>query len=154
MDFIVYVVGNHIDVNAVTETFLTDNNTLAPGTLNGVNGYSFKHHPRVTGIFYGNNFYISKVGSGQKSYLKFSEWLVSWSNICLKLCIVYHQSSCEGQQVNGRQVLDDLTEYLEDLVLSKEKFVLLGNHGYCNIYVDVSSEKYEIELKDLLLILD
>ncbi len=122
--------------------------------MNGVCGYSFKHHPRVTGearggtgIFYRDNFEVSKTGFGQKRSFEYSEWVVSWSNNNVKLCVVYHQSRNEGQKVSNKQFLEDLSEYLEDVVLSKEKLVLLGDF---NIHVDDFSDTSGIELRELL----
>ncbi len=106
-DFMDYIIGMRSDLCIITETFLTDLSVVTRAALQPV-GYLFTDQPRLsgearggTGLLYRDCFKATKTSYGQKSSFEYSEYLVTWSNKRLKLCIIYHQPYSQSHPVTN-----------------------------------------------------
>ena len=96
-DFIDHITHSLVDICVVTETFLTEQNSITRAALH-LPGFAFQDQPRSNGdarggigIFYHDSFHLSKLSHTERRSFELSEWCVSWHNYCMRLCIVYHQ---------------------------------------------------------------
>ncbi len=152
-DFLDYTFSSHLDVCIVTETFLVEHNNVTRASLHPP-GYSFVDQPRLNGqarggigIFHKNSFKVQKIDSGEKRSFEFSEWIISWQNVRLKVCVVYHIPYSRSHPVTDATFLEEIQEYLESIALCNEKLLIAGDF---NLHVDDESDQYGNEFCDFL----
>ena len=144
-DFIDHITGGQVDLCAVTETFLTEQNNVTRVTLHP-SGYAFKDQPRSngdarggTGIFHRESFHVCKLTHGEKSSFEYSEWHVSWHNYCVRLCIVYHQPYSASHPITDATFMHDFESYLDTIVLVDEMLCITGDF---NLHIDEPTDTY------------
>ena len=152
-DFLDYLIGTKADLCFITETFLTDLSTVTRAALQPA-GYGFSDQPRLsgdarggTGIFFRTCFKVAKTNFGQHSSFEFSEWLVTWSNKRLKLCIIYHPPPSQNNPISNGTFLDEFDSYLEHVVLCDELLCICGDF---NIHMNKPQDPYQIRLSEIL----
>ncbi len=152
-DFLDYVISTKSDLCVLTETFLTTHHDTTRAQLNA-SGYAFDDQPRLTGaarggtgLFYRDCFKVKKTCFGQKTSFEYSEWLVTWSNKRLKICIIYHPPYSQNNRVSNSDFLDEFEEYLETVVLSDEMLCICGDF---NIHMNKPADQHQIRLSDML----
>ncbi len=135
-DFLDYSIGSHLDICLVTETFLTEHNHVTKATLHPP-GYSFLDQPRLNGdarggigVFFKNAFKVQKSQSCEKRSFEFSEWIISWQNIKLKVCMIYHIPYSKNHPVTDATFIEEIQEYFESVVFVVKSFSLLGTLIY------------------------
>ena len=135
-----FIVDRKVDLVAITEHWLTANDSdvrveLCP------NGYCIVDHPRLdrrgggTRLIYRDSFDVSKVNAGASEHdsFEFSEWIVRSSPHNIRLVIVYRPPYSEEHRVPVDVFLAEFPEYLESLLLCKEKLLIMGDF---NIHVN------------------
>ncbi len=83
------------------------------------------------GVFYKDCFKLEKTDFGEKQSFEFVEWILSWQNVRLKVCTIYHIPYSQAHPVTDATLAD----YLESLVLCKEKLLIAGDF---NLHIDVT----------------
>ncbi len=74
---------------------------------------------------------------------EFSEWMVSWENVRIKLCTIYHIPYSQTHPVIDAVFLEEIHEYFDSLVLCNERLLIMGN---VNLHVEDQSDFYGKEL--------
>ena len=94
--FLDYLIGCDLDICLVTGTFLTERNDVTKATLHPP-GYSFYDQPRLNGdagggigVFANNSCKVDKMDYREKRSLELAVWNISWQNVKLKACLIYH----------------------------------------------------------------
>ena len=92
---------------------------------------------------------VKKVGGGAKTSFEFSGWTVQLaSSYDLRLVIVYRpQSDSDDHRIPMTKFFNDLTDYLETIILCNEQLVIVDDF---NIHVDVVSNSGSTKFRDLL----
>ncbi len=136
----------------ITETFLTAINNVTRAALHP-SGFSFLDQPRLDGsarggigLFFRNSFTVVKTDFGEKRSFEYSEWMVSWNNIKLKLCVIYHIPYSQAHPVSDATFMKEIEDYFDSVVLCNELLLIVGDF---NIHVDDDSDYYGREFCDL-----
>ena len=151
-DFINYVCSHKADLVAITETWLSVDDSAARYEITPP-GYKFADQPRTrrtgggTGLLYRDNIQVSKLEAGEKNSFEFSEWRIRTGRFRLRLVIRYRPPYSARHPVISRVFFTKFTEYLESIILSAEPICITGDY---NIHVDTLSDPYATELMDLL----
>ncbi len=152
-DFMDYVIGCRSDLCIITETFLIDLSTVTRSALQP-NGYYFIDQPRLsgqarggTGLLYRDCYKVTKSSYGQKNSFEYSEYLVTWSNKRIKVCIVYHPPPSQSNPVSNGEFLDDFEEYLESVILCDEMLIVAGDF---NIHMNKPKDCDQVRLTSIL----
>ena len=151
-DFVDYIISNNIDVCAVTETWLTDKDSVTTASLKP-NGYKFKDVPRTgrrgggIGIMFRDCFNLKLLTSGHKLSFQYSEWLLSWLNNRLRLCVIYHPPYSESNPITNRTFMEEFESYIETVVLANEPLVVTGDF---NLHMENPDDTYQQRMSDLL----
>ena len=152
-DFLDHAISSHLDLCFVTETFLTDRNTVTRAALHP-SGYSFEDQPRLNGdsrggmgVFYNNSFKAEKLDFGEKRSFEFVEWTISWQNVRLKVFSIYHIPYSQSHPVTDATFLEEIQDYFENIVLCNERLLIVGDF---NLHIDDISDQYGKEFLDVL----
>ena len=148
-----YVISNKIDLCAVTETWLTQNDDAVRAACQP-EGYTFLDQERLayrkgggTTVFISIAMSIEKLTSGEKDSFEFSEWLVTKDNFALRLCIIYRPPYSEHHPVPVSVFLEEFSKYLEHLVTCKEPLLITGEF---DIHVETSKDTCSAKFLDIL----
>ena len=152
-DFIDHITQSHADICVVTETFLTEQNTVTRAALH-LPGYVFLDQPRSNGaarggigIFYRDSFQLSKLSQTERRSFELSQWRVSWHNYCMRLCIVYHQPYSTSHPITDATFMHEFESYLDETVLVEEMLCITGDF---NLHVDDPDDTYGCQFNNLL----
>ena len=152
-DFIDHITQSLVDICVVTETFLTEQNTVTHAALH-VPGFAFQDQPRSNGtarggigIFYHDSFQLSKLSHTETRSFELSEWHVSWHNYCMRLCIVYHQPYSTSHPITDATFMHEFESYLDETVLVEEMLCITGDF---NLHVNDPDDTYGCQFNDLL----
>ncbi len=85
---------------------------------------------------------------GEKRSFEFVEWILSWQNVRLKVCTIYHIPYSPAHPVTNATFIDEIQDYFESLVLCNEKLLIAGDF---NLHVDVEADYYGKEFRDILV---
>ena len=85
--------------------------------------------------------------AGEKTSFEFAEYIVIAGNNKVKVAIIYRTPYPEKHPVTVATFLGEFAEYLESIVLSSERLLIVGD---MNIQVDVSDDADAINFLDLL----
>lgn len=134
-----HVIDKKIDVCAVTETWLRDEDTVALVALAPL-GYSFRSAPRSdgrngggTGIFVRDSLNITLSESHQQQSFESSEWNIVACGRSTKFVIVYRPPYSEAHPVATSAFMQEFSVFLENLVLCPEVLVVAGDF---NLHMD------------------
>ena len=152
-DFIDHITQSLVDICVVTETFLTEQNTVTRAALH-LPGFAFQDQPRSIGaarggigIFYRDSFQLSKLSHTERRSFELSEWCVSWHNYCMRLCIVYHQPYSTSHPITNATFMHEFESYLDETVLVEEMLCITGDF---NLHVNDPDDTYGCQFNDLL----
>ena len=152
-DFIDHITQSLVDICVVTETFLTEQNSVTCAALH-LPGFAFQDQPRSNGaarggigIFYRDSFQLSKLSHTERRSFELSEWCVSWRNYCMRLCIVYHQPYSTSHPITDATFMHEFESYLDETVLVQEMLCITGNF---NLHVDDPDDTYGCQFNNLL----
>ena len=152
-DFVDYVCDHKYDLVAINETWLQKRDDgirveLCP------TGYELVEHPRLgrggggIGLLYRDCLRVNTVRSAEKKSIDYAELLVQLSTSCkLRIIIVYRTPSSENHRVPISNFLNEFSELMETVILSKELLLVLGDF---NVHVDVPENKDAAKFLDLL----
>ena len=118
-------------------------------------GYKLLDHVRDcrqgggTALLFRDSLTVKKVGGGAQTSFEFSGWTVQLaSSYDLRLVIVYRpQSDSDDHRISMTKFFNDLTDYLETVILCNEQLVIVDDF---NIHVDVLSNSDSTGFRDLL----
>ena len=85
--------------------------------------------------------------AGEKTSFEFAEYIVVVGNNKVKVAIIYRTPYSEKHPVTVATFLSEFAEYLESIVLSSERLLIVGD---MNIHVDVPDDADAIKCLDLL----
>jgi len=85
--------------------------------------------------------------AGEKTSFEFAEYIVIAGNNKVKVAIIYRTPYSEKHPVAVATFLGEFAEYLESIVLSSERLLIIGD---MNIHVDVPDDADAIKFLDLL----
>ncbi len=101
----------------------------------------------LMGIFHRSTISVEKTSYGEMSSFEYSEWLLSWKNVRIKLCIIYHIPYSQSHPVSDAVFLEEIQEYFDSVVLCDEKLLMMGDF---NLHVEDKSDFYGKEFCDVL----
>ncbi len=134
-----------MDLCIITETFLTEQNVVTRSALHPP-GFSFIDQPRIDGsprggmgIFHRNAISVEKTDFGEKASFEYSEWIISWKNVRIKLCTIYHIPYSQAHPISDAVFLEEIQEYFDSVVLCNEKLLIMGDF---NLHVEDKSDFY------------
>ena len=85
--------------------------------------------------------------AGEKTSFEFAEYIVIAGNNKVKVAIIYRTPYSEKHPVTVATFLGEFAEYLESIVLSSERLLILGD---MNIHEDVPDDADAVKFLDLL----
>ena len=148
-----HVIDKKIDVCAVTETWLRDEDTVALVALAPL-GYSFRSAPRSdgrngggTGIFVRDSLNITLSESHQQQSFESSEWNIVACGRSTKFVIVYRPPYSEAHPVPTSAFMQEFSVFLENLVLCPEILVVAGDF---NLHMDDATDADALKFAELL----
>ena len=152
-EFADYVSETKLDLYAVTETWLMVNDDSIRAQLCPT-GYKLLDKPREghrgggTALFYKDSFTVSMVNCRRVESFEYLEVLVSLSSSSnLRVVIVYRRPYSDEHKVSFDVFINEFSNYLESVVLSKENLLIIGDF---NIHMDVPSDTKTNRFLDLL----
>ena len=140
------------DLNAITETWLTEDDSAVRAELN-LDRYNFLDHPWEgrcgggTGLIFRDSLRVKKVEMGKKSSFEISEWTVTTVSNCIRLFIIYQPPYSDKRKVPTTVFFREFSDYLESVLLCKEQILFAGDF---NIHIDNGRDSDAIKFADLL----
>ena len=138
---------------SITETWLQNRDNAVRGELRPT-GYQLINHPRSErggggiGLLFRECIRVNTVRSAEKEAIDYSELLVQLPTSCkLRIIIAYRRQPSENHRVPTSTFLKEFADLMERVILSKERFLLLGDF---NIHVDVANGIDAVKFLDLL----
>ena len=147
-----YLCSNKIAVCALTETWLSSDDEAVRAKCTPI-GYmlhdQIRSHRGGGGIVLLSRTELSVTlhTAGEKTSFEFAEYIVIAGNNKVKVAIIYRTPYPEKHPVTVATFLGEFAEYLESIVLSSERLLIVGD---MNIHVDVSDDADAINFLDLL----
>ena len=142
------------DLFAVSETWLTDNDTAILSDITP-QGYKLHHCPRSdrrgggTALIFKESINVEKVSVAGKGSFEASEWLVNpAATTRLRVVIVYRPPYSVKHPVSTSTFITEFSDYLESLVMSSEPLLILGDF---NIHMDLPDDTDCRNMSDLLV---
>ena len=149
-----YICDHTPAIVTLTEHWLTDRDSSVRAEL-CPNGYKILDHTRSdrrgggTGIIYHESLDVKEIDAGvslRNSY-EFSEWIVKSGGYSIRIAIFYRPPYSERHPVTTNVFVTELPDYLESLLLCKERLLITGDF---NIHVDDCSNPDTQKFLDLL----
>ena len=150
--FVDYINECKADLFAITETWLSDNDSAVCYEITPP-GYKLFHCPRSdrrgggTALLFRDNINVCKLESGSRISFEFSEYLVCTGSLRIRLVIIYRPPYSINHPVTVNSFIDEFSEYLESVILSNELLCLTGDF---NIHVDDHNDPAACRFLDLL----
>ena len=150
--FVDYINECKADLFAITETWLSDNDSAVCYEITPP-GYKLFHCPRSdrrgggTALLFRDNINVRKLESGSRISFEFSEYLVCTGSLRIRLVIIYRPPYSINHPVTVNSFIDEFSEYLESVILSNELICLTGDF---NIHVDDYNDPAACRFLDLL----
>ena len=144
-----YLCDCKADLNAITETWLTEDDSAVRAELD-LDGYNFLDHPWEcrcggrTGLILHDSLRVKKVEAGEKTSFEFSEWTVTTVSNCICLFITYWPPYSDKCEVPTTVFFGEFSGYLEPVLLSKEQISFAGDF---NIHIDNPRDSDAINLQ-------
>ncbi|XP_068707911.1 uncharacterized protein [Montipora foliosa] len=152
--FVDLVCDSKADLFAVSETWLTDNDTAILSEITP-QGYTPHHCPRSdrreggTALIFKESINVEKVSVAGKGSFETSEWLVNpAATTRLRVVIVYRPPHSVKHAVSTSTFITEFSDYLESLVMSSEPLLILGDF---NIHMDLPDDTDCRNMSDLLV---
>ena len=130
--FVDLVCDSKADLFAVSETWLTDNDTAILSDLTP-QGYKLHHCPRSdrrgggTALIFKESINVEKVSVAGKGSFEASEWSINpAATTRLRVVIVYRHPYSVKHPVTTSTFITEFSDYLESLVMSSEPLLILG----------------------------
>lgn len=124
VDMFYFICGSKVDLIAITETWLTINDSAIKAELCR-DGYKLMDHPRTLrrgggrGPLFRDTLTVKIVDTGEKDSYECSELIVSSSSHKIRRVIVYRPPYSEDHQVPTNVFIDEFSDYLESLYQRK-----------------------------------
>ena len=151
--FVDLVCDSKADLFAVSETWLTDNDTAILSELTP-QGYKLHHCPRSdrrgggTALIFKESINVEKVSVAGKGSFEASEWSINpAATTRLRVVIVYRPPYSVKHPVTTSTFITEFSDYLESLVMSSEPLLILGDF---NIHMDLPDDTDCKNMSDLL----
>ena len=152
--FVDLVCDSKTDLFAVSETWLTDNDTAILSEITP-QGYKLHHCPRRdrigggTALIFKESINVGKVSVAGKGSFEASEWLVNpTATTRLRVVIIYRPPYSLKHPVSTSTFITEFSDYLESLVMSSEPLLILGDF---NIHMDLPDDTDCRNMSDLLV---
>ena len=150
--FVDYVNECKADLVAITETWLSDNDSAVCYEITPA-GYKLLHCPRCdrrgggTALLFRDNINVSKLETVSRISFEPSEYLVCTGSLRFRLAIIYRPPYSVNHPVTVNSFIDEFSEYLESVILSNDVLCLTGDF---NIHVDDHNDSAACRFLDLL----
>ena len=119
--FVDYINECNADLCAITETWLSDNDSAVCHAITPPS-YKLFHCPRSdrrvggTALLFRDNINVCKFESGSRNAFEFSEYLVCTGSLCIRLVIIYRPPYSTNHPVTVNSFIDEFSEYLESVL--------------------------------------
>ena len=149
-----HVIESKIDLCAITETWVKDQDTFTVASLNSVDGYAFKYFPRLadrqgggTGLMYRDNLKVKFVNGHEHKSFEFSMWNIGVDNKNINLIIIYRPPYSPAHRVPASVFFQEFSSFLEEHVLCPQSLLITGDF---NFHLDVLSDYETKKFNDIL----
>ena len=150
-----YLCSSKIDVCALTETWLSSDDEAVRAECTPI-GYmlhdQIRSHRCGGGIalLFRTELSVTLHTEGEKTSFEFAEYIaiVIVGNNKVKVAIIYRTPYSEKHPVTVATFLSEFAKYLESIVLSSERLLIVGD---MNTHVDVPDDADAIKFLDLLV---
>lgn len=141
--FVDLVCDSKADLFAVSETWLTDNDTAILSEITP-QGYNLHHCPRSdrrgggTALIFKESINVEKVSVAGKGSFEASEWLVNpaaTDSFASCYSLSYRPPYSVKHPVSTSTFITEFSDYLESLVMSSEPLLILGDLAFIWIYL-------------------
>lgn len=152
-DLLDFIYSSDADLFAITETWLSDDDTAAKLEFIPSETHAFVNQNRAdrkgggTGLLFKKNIEVKKIDAGEKTSFEFSEWCVCYNSFKVRLSIIYRPPYSSVHPVTVNTFLQDFSVYLESVILTSEPLIILGDF---NIHVCPATTPEAVEFLDLL----
>ena len=149
------IISKDIDVCCMTETWLTEMDDVKRNDLR-YDGYDFRDVCRSgvgggTGIIFKEIVKCDLVDSGIVQAIEFSEWLLRYSSVEIRILIIYRRPYSSAHPVTTSAFIQQVQDFLSQKVIGKGKLLITGD---LNIHLDVLEDRDSIRLTDILSSMD
>jgi hypothetical protein len=148
-----YIADNNLDVVAVTETWLSDNDQVTLGNICPP-GYKVISKPRCNGkgggvaIIYNSMLRVKEVTQKRHTSFEHVEILIqSPDNTGLSLCAVYRPPPNKNNGFTYKQFSEDISDFLDRWVLGKNRLLLCGDF---NFHIDNQNDREATDFTHLM----
>ena len=143
-DFTALVFDPKADLIALTETWLTTDDTAARIQITPP-GYKLIDRPRTERR--GGGIAVTKIKSGGEMSFEYSELCIKFETFSTRLVIVYRAPYSASHPVTAGTFISEFTTYLESIILSAEPLLITGDF---NLHVDNPDDAEATEFLDTL----
>ena len=129
--FVDYINDCKADICAITETWLSDNDSAVCHEITPPS-YKLFHRPRSarrgggTAHLFRDNINACKLESGSRNSFEFPEYLVCAVSLRIRLVIIYRPPYSTNHPVTVNSFIDEFSEYLESVIPANDLLCLTG----------------------------
>ena len=130
-----YVVDNDLDIRAVTETWLGDNDNFSAAEVCPT-GYYFHHESRTSSRGGGVGLLMKKhIRVNKRPLHKFKSFehidvMAKCSDGCMRIVVIYRPPTSKAKQVNGSLFFEEFSTLAELLAISPGNLIITGDFNY------------------------
>ena len=134
--FVDYINECKADLCAITETWLSDNDSAVCHEITPL-CYKLFHCPRSdrrgggTALLFRDSIDVCKLESGSRNSFEFSGYLVCTGSLRIRLVVIYRPPYSTNHPVTVNSFVDEFSEYLESVILSNYLLCLTGDFNPC-----------------------
>ncbi|XP_041464616.1 uncharacterized protein LOC121415481 [Lytechinus variegatus] len=146
-----FVCESKADLYAMTETWLTDNDSAIIHDIIP-DGHRFVHCPRTvrrgggTALLFKDNLDVHQVLAGEKRSFEFACYHISLKSFQLKLINIYRPPYSDAHPVPMSVFMSEFNDFIQEHLLSNIPVIITGDF---NIHVDVDNQESRLFM-DLL----
>ena len=138
-----YITEKHIDCLCITETWLTESDTVKINNMTPI-GYTTKHQPREGGrvggvavVFKNSMNLMLSPKCVKSSTFEYMETIITSGSTSIRLVVVYRPPPSRKNKYTTSMFLDEFPELLEKLVTSSGRLIITGDF---NLHVDTEDK--------------
>ena len=147
-----YAVDHDLDIFAMTETWLSDNDASSVGEVCPT-GYYFHHVPRKNsrgggvGLLFKKRIKIKEQSQEKFKSFEYTDVTAKCSNGCTRIVIIYRPPPSKSNQLKSTVFFDEFSTLAEQLVVTPGNLLIIGDFNY---HVDDNTKLDTIKFKRIL----